>query len=230
MGELQVYSSASFYPECKFLFIAEPSSYKEYRSKSQSRWDEDEIAEVRAVLQKITRHRISNANDAEDIVQETLLTMISRNPGEELTKGLLVWCQGILRNKVGNYYRKASRHEYLKEKHYRMQQQDLLPPPAASPEITVSNKEMQSIIAEKLAGLPPDMRRVMELLVSGLNAGEIAQLLSPEPYQNVINRLYRGRKKLARELIRCGFRPNSRNGKNWNNRTENTARFPRKVS
>jgi RNA polymerase sigma factor (sigma-70 family) len=208
-----VYIPAPFYPECNYLIIAERPSRDGYRSRPLLRWKEDEIAEIRTVLQKITRHRISNANDAEDLVQDTLLTLISRNPGEDLKKGLLVWCQGILRNKVGNYYRKTRRHEFLKEKHSDMQQQHL-PPPAASPEITASNRELRSIIEKKLAELPPDIRHVMELLVSGLNAGEIAKQLSPEPYQNVINRLYRGRKKLARELLKCGIHPNSGNGTN----------------
>ncbi len=225
-----MYIYVSFYPEYKFLFIAENPSHKEYLPGPRLQWDDEEIAEVRKALQRITRHRISNANDAEDLVQDTLLTMVSINPGEELKKGLLVWCQGILRNKVGNYYSKIRRHEYLKEKHYGMQQKNLLPPTVASPEITVSNKELRAIIEKKLAEFPPDIRRVMELLVSGHNAGEIARQLSPEPYQNVINRLYRGRKKLGQELIRCGFRPNSRNGRSRKNRGDKSADISLKVS
>lgn len=225
-----MYRAAPYYTEYNFLFISERPSHGEYRAGIRFGWEEDEIARIRAVLQKITRHRISNANDAEDLVQDTLLTMISRNPGKDLKKGLLIWCQGILRNKVGNYYRKTRRQEYLKEKHYGTRQRELLPPAVASPEITTSNREMQSIIETKLAELPPEIRHVMELLVSGLNAGEIARLLHPEPYQNVINRLYRGRKKLARELIKCGFGPTSRRGRNRKDREENDAFISRKVS
>ncbi|MBN2321671.1 MAG: RNA polymerase sigma factor [Acidobacteria bacterium] len=225
-----MYNSASFYPECKFLFIAERPSSEEYRSRPRLRWGEDEIAAIRKALQKITRHRISDVNDAEDIVQDTLLTMISRNPGEELKKGLLVWCQGILRNKVGNYYRKAGRHAILKEKHSGIEQLQLQPRAVATPEISASHKELRLIIEEKLAELPPEIRRVMELLVSGLNAGEIARLLSPEPYQNVMNRLYRGRKKLARELIKCGFGPNSANTGNPKIHDENIPGISRKIS
>ncbi len=225
-----MYNPASFYLEYQFLFIAENPSHKEYLPRHRLRWDDEEIAEVRTALQRITRHRISNASDVEDIVQDTLLTMVSINPGKELKKGLLVWCQGILRNKVGNYYGKIRRHEYLKEKYYGKQQKDLPPQTVASPEITASNKELRAIIEKKLAELPPDIRRVMELLVSGLNAGEIAEQLSPEPYQNVINRLYRGRKKLARELIKCGFGPNSRKGRSRKDHGDHTANISLKVS
>lgn len=225
-----MYHPASFYSECKFLFIAERPSNEAYRSKAGSKWGEDEIAAIRAALHKITRHRIPNVNDAEDIVQDTLLTMIAINPGEELKKGLLVWCQGILRNKVGNYYRKARRHANIKEKHSDIQQLQLPHATAATPEITASHKELLSTIEEKLTELPPDMRRVMELLVSGFKAGEIARLLSPEPYQNVMNRLYRGRKKLARELIKCGFGPNPWKKGNRKIPGKNIAGISRKVS
>ena len=71
---------------------------------------------------------------------------------------------------------------------------------------------------------------IMTTMVSGLNAGEIARLLSPEPYQNVMNRLYRGRKKLARELIKCGFRPNSGKSGNRNVPVEDSTRISQKVS
>ena len=158
------------------------------------------------------------------------MTMISRNPGEELKKGLLVWCQGVLRNKVGNYYRKARRQAILNERHTDMQQVQLPARDAVTPEITASHKELRSIIDEKLAELQPDIRRVMELLVSGLNAGEIAERLHPESYQNVMNRLYRGRKKLARELIKCGFGPNSGNAGTRKIQGRNVAGVSRKIS
>ena len=43
------------------------------------------------------------------------------------------------------------------------------------------------------------------MLIAGLTPGEIAVKMLPERYQTVINHLHRGRKKLARELIRHGF-------------------------
>lgn len=230
MGELQVYTAASFYPEYKFLLVAEPDSHEGYRSKSWLNSGDDEIAAIRKALHKITRHRIPDAGDAEDLVQETLLTMLSRDPGEELKKGLLVWCQGILRNKVGNYYRKARRNASLKEKHTGPEQMPLFTRDRSTPEIKAWHKELRFIIEEKLLELPPDIRRVMELLVSGLEAGEIAELLYPEPYQNVMNRLFRGRKKLARELIKCGFGPNGADSGRGRGQGKNPARKTRKVS
>jgi len=217
--------------EYQIFFIADNSTLEEYPSRAkQLKLSDDEIAAIRTILQKITRRRIPDVNDAEDLVQDTLLTMITRYPGNELKKGLLVWCQGILRNKVGNYYRRTRRHALFKQQNPDMKQQNQAFPVVATPEITASNNELQLIIKEKLSEFPPAIRRVMELLIAGLEAGEIARQLSPEPYQNVINRLYRGRKRLARELIQCGFAPDSQSGKNRKRTAGNSIRTPRKAS
>jgi RNA polymerase sigma factor (sigma-70 family) len=226
-----VCNPAYSYPECKILFIAERSAPEEYQSgPGQLELKDEEIESIRTALQKIIRRRILNANDAEDLVQDTLLTMIIRYPGKELEKGLLIWSQGILRNKVGNYYRKSRRHTSFEEHHTVVQPQDMASPAIKSPEITASNNELQSIIDEKLAEFPPAIHQVMKLLVSGLDAGEIADQLSPEPYQNIINRLYRGRKRLARELIKCGFGPGSGNRRDRKMPGENRTGISRKVS
>ena len=52
----------------------------------------------------------------------------------------------------------------------------------------------------------------MELLLAGLEPGEIVKRLHPERYQNVINRLHRGRKKLAKELAKYGYGPHAKKG------------------
>jgi RNA polymerase sigma factor (sigma-70 family) len=197
------------------VYVAEGSNPKRHGSRPLFlKLDENEIRAIRKSLEKITRRRIVDAADAEDIVQETLLAMITSNPRGELKKGVHAWSRGILRNKVGNYYRKSRRHEVLREQNGdgRIPAPD--PPAVATQEITLSNKEIRYIIDRKLEEFTPEVRRVMELLVSGLKAGEIVAHLHPEPYQNIINRLYRGRKKLVRELIRCGFGP--RTGKSRN--------------
>jgi RNA polymerase sigma factor (sigma-70 family) len=188
------------------FLIAEGSRREEYEPKpGQHECTDEEIAAIRVVLQKLTSLRILNPNDAEDLVQETLLTVIRKNPGIHLEKGLLVWSMGILRRKVGNYYRKVQRYTPLNEN------QPLYPPgvqqSAMSPEMKVSHKELQTIVETKLAQLPLLQRRAMELLIAGMDTREIVEQLHPERYQNVINRLYRGRKRLARELSKYGYGP-----------------------
>ncbi len=189
------------------LFVSEGSLSREYESRPrQFEWTDDEIAAIRVVLQKLTAIRIINSNDAEDLVQDTLLTMITKYPENGLEKGLLIWSMGILRKKVGNYYRKAQRYASLAEQETGIQQSML----DSSPEVRMRQKELQGIVDGVLAQLPPPQRKAMELLIAGLDSGEIVRQLHPERYQNVINRLYRGRKKLASELAKYGYGPNAR--------------------
>jgi RNA polymerase sigma factor (sigma-70 family) len=153
------------------------------------------------VLRKLTASRIYNSTDAEDLVQETLLTMISKPPDIVLEKGLLAWGMGILRKKVGNYYQKVQRHTSL------ITQEDGARPcmRTPTPETSLFQEELQAIIKEILSRFPLSQRQAMELQIDGFNSGEIAKLLHPIRYQNVINSLYRGRRKLAKELEKYGY-------------------------
>ncbi len=116
----------------------------------------------------------------------------------------------MFRRKVGNYYRRARRTTSLEE----WESGRGRPPRAAgtSPETSLLHDEVQSIVDETLARLPASQRQAMEMLISGLDPGEIVDRLDPERYQNVINRLHRGRRRLAAELARYGLGPDGRTG------------------
>ncbi|MBN1568422.1 MAG: RNA polymerase sigma factor [Acidobacteria bacterium] len=190
-------------------FISENCPFKERPfNPEQPEWRDEEIAAIRIVLQKLTALRIYNENDAEDVVQETLLTMISKQRGMTLEKSRLAWSLGILRNKVGNYYRKAQRYTPLTEQEANALQGLMI----ASPEAKIFQEELKTIVNGILSQFPPPQRHAMELMFDGFNAGEIAKQLHPERYQNVINSLYRGRKKIARALEKYGYIPNSLSG------------------
>jgi RNA polymerase sigma factor (sigma-70 family) len=207
-----VCTPAYFSAEYRSPFVSENSSCRYGPEDAEPEWTDDEIAAIRVVLQRLTAGRVMNANDAEDLVQETLLTMITKYPGCRLEKGPLVWSMGILRNKVGNYYRRIRRYSPLGEQASDAPRQRHPSPAASSPEWKVFHRELQGIIAETLARLPSSQRQAMELLLAGLEAGEIAKQLSHESYQNVMNRLHRGRKKLARELAKYGYGPDAKYG------------------
>jgi RNA polymerase sigma factor (sigma-70 family) len=195
------------------LFVAESSRLEGYASLPEpSEWTEEEIAAIRTVLQKLTSIRILNPTDAEDLVQDTLLTMLTKRPQNELEKGLLVWTMGILRRKVGNYYRKANRFTCFSEQKPSTLQsiRDFMV--NASPESRIFHEELQKIISRTLAQFPSPQRRAIELLITGLDSGEVVKELHPERYQNVINRIYRGRKKLAKELAKYGYGPEAKGG------------------
>lgn len=199
--------------EYPFFVSEQPGSAEKYLSRSEPLdWTEEGIAAIRTVLQKLTALRVLNPTDAEDLVQDTLLTMLIKYPGAELQKGLLVWSMGILRKKLGNYYRRTRRFTPFEDK-------DLAAPHsirsglmAASPEASVLHQELQRIIDDALVQFPSTQRQVIELLLAGLESGEIVRQLHPESYQNVINRLHRGRRRLARELARYGYGPGAHSG------------------
>lgn len=195
------------------LYISESSTLESFaETQGHREWTEDEIAAVRTVLHKLTAIRILNPTDAEDLVQETLLTMLKKSPECELEKGLLVWSMGILRKKVGNYYRKAQRFTPLSEQEHQAQQFSRELEKHLSPEAKLSHQELQGLLSGMVRQLPSTQRQAMELLLSGLESGEIVRQLHPEPYQNVINRIYRGRKKIAKELAKYGYGPNPKPG------------------
>ena len=194
------------------LFISESSPIEEYAGPEQTEWANNEIAEVREVLQRLTAIRILNPTDAEDLVQDTLLTVVTKYPGCELEKGLLVWSMGILRKKVGNYYRKVQRFAPFSEYECCAQQPARDSEIAESPEARLSHQELQDLVNGMLEQLPSTQRRPMELLIAGCDSGEIVRQLHPERYQNVINRIYRGRKKLAKELAKYGYGPGAKSG------------------
>lgn len=166
-----------------------------------AQWTDQELAHIRVVLRKLTSQRVGNPEDAEDLVQETLLTMVRKAPEIEIEKGMLIWAMGILRKKVGNYYRRAQRLNSLDVEIQHTGHTPLVP----SPESSLHHTELRAIVDDLLSKLTPTERTAIDLYLAGRQTSEIVTLLHPERYQNIVNRLHRGRKKLARELARHGY-------------------------
>ncbi len=176
-------------------------------------WTDEEVARIRLVLQRLTAMRVQNDDDAEDLVQETLLTATAKLPDCSLRKGLLVWCMGVLRKKLGNYYRKANRYAPLHHSDALAWGSAHGEMPGRTPEAEILQAELCALIRAIVAQFPVQERRPVELYLAGFPAQEIALQLHPERYQNVVNRIYRGRKKLARQLARYGYAPSVRRRK-----------------
>ena len=203
----------TFYTQPAQQRVRETSPLVPYESGPHPRirrWSDDEIARVRAVLRRLTSLRIQNDDDAEDLVQETLLTMTRKCPEGELHKGLLVWSMGILRRKVGNYYKKAQHITRMDAEEAFARKAGTGGLRAAAQESGIQHRELSGIISTLLDNFPAQERQALELMLLGLPTREIVQELSPERYQNVANRLHRGRKRLARELARYGYGPAGR--------------------
>jgi len=122
----------------------------------------------------------------------------------ELRKGLLVWGMGILRKKVGNYYRKTRRYTSLDGDALNREiiERAQIKPMAES---TIHQAELRHLVDSILQDFPLPERAVLLLMFDGLSTIEIADLLYPERYQNIVNRLHRGRKRLYKELRKYGY-------------------------
>ena len=193
-----IYSFVWDYETCRIRETV-PAGYREI-TRAPHIWSNDELARIRLVLQRLTSLRIENEADAEDLVQETLLTMTQKCPESGPDKGLLVWSMGILRKKIGNYYRRARRDVPME-----CAETSACLRISTSPEMRFLQAEMAGLVRKTLHGLPDRERRAMELCLAGLQAHEIVALLHPERYQNVINHLFRGRRKIAAQLAAFGY-------------------------
>jgi len=168
-------------------------------------WTNEEISRIRRELCKLTILRVLNAADAEDIVQDTLVTLIHSCPRECLEKDPLAWSTGVLRNKIGNYYRKGRYRAKCETSDAELQPELLQLKTAVSPEKDLLHGELRNVIAGTVERMPRAQKTALRMLIAGWTPGEIAAKMSPERYQAVINHLHRGRKKLAQELTRHGF-------------------------
>jgi RNA polymerase sigma factor (sigma-70 family) len=192
--------------------ICETVQLGSYPSEARSdNWTEEELGRIRLVLRKLTALRVGNPEDAEDLVQETLLTMLRKAPAVDIEKGRLIWAMGILRKKVGNYYRRAQRFILLDDLVRHTGSASVLP----SPESVLHHAELCDMIDAMLLKLPQPQREAIDLYLAGRETSEIVTLLHPERYQNIVNRLHRGRKKLARELARLGYARRAPERRRW---------------
>jgi RNA polymerase sigma factor (sigma-70 family) len=192
--------------------VRETAPLRDYRSRARSdTWTEEELVRIRLVLRKLTALRVENPEDAEDLVQETLLTMVRKAPDMDIEKGPLIWAMGILRKKVGNYYRRALRCISLDDRQGFSRDAARGPTAAPSPEASLHYAELCAVVESILQKLSAREREAIDLYLMGTQTAEIVALLHPERYQNIVNRIHRGRKKLVRELARYGYNRRDRN-------------------
>ena len=137
-------------------------------------------------------------SDADDLVQETLVTAIERGADYSVGRPLLPWLKGILA-------RKAAQHARAEARQYRHRQRLASPTPGdgRGPLSKVEEAELRRLLERALASLPERYRRPLELhLIDGLDPIEVATTLA-EPRSTVRVHLYRGMRML-REVLPSG--------------------------
>lgn len=136
---------------------------------------------------------LANRDDAEDVTQTTFVAAwLGRDTFDPDRGSLLGWLLGIARRKVVDRLRVLAREDRITEsvRH----QADAAPPPAGHPEQVID----RLVIADELARLPTDQRRMLELaFFNDLTHQQIAQATGV-PLGTVKSHIRRGMQRLKR--------------------------------
>jgi len=149
---------------------------------------------------KITR----NEDDAQDLVQETILRAYRFFDKYEPGTNCKAWLYRILKNTFINHYRKQHRRpsevdfEAIEEtQETQVKHQGLRP---GDPEETLINSFLKKDVREAFELLPEDYREALALsLVEGFSYREIAQMMHC-PIGTVMSRIHRARKLMQKQL------------------------------
>ncbi len=140
---------------------------------------------------------LRNEAEAEDLVQDSLLSAFVHLPQFAGRSQFRTWLFSILLNSARTRVRrrKPDRYISLEEVSHRM-----IPDPALQPDQIVARLERRKIVREVLNDLSPEFRTAYYLCyVKGLSKREAAGRVGVNP-QTFKVRLFRGRRKLANRL------------------------------
>ena len=147
-----------------------------------------------------------NADEAEDLVQETNLRALRGFENLRSEGPLKSWLITILRNLFINSYR-AKRRAPVKVSLDAMENPDAFVATEASPERGVVDKMETEAVSRAVANLPDDYRSVLEMSdMRGLTYQEISETMAL-PIGTVRSRLSRARSRVRRALF--AWRPDA---------------------
>jgi len=158
---------------------------------------EDIFFFLRARFLALAKHRLVR-EDAEDVVQETLIVVHDHFSEFKTVEGLLAFTNEVMRNKIGNFYRKRDR-----QKRYHITW-------GAVPELVyylegeLDAAELDRILRkaiDQLGEKSPICRAILLGLREGLSAGELSRWLRLSRSQ-IDDRVFRCRRALRRLLLK----------------------------
>jgi RNA polymerase sigma-70 factor (ECF subfamily) len=149
--------------------------------------------------------------DAEDVLQETLLTIYRKLRDLREPAALVTWLYRIVANTCVSSRRKAriAAGEELSLEELLPQGEDMgegpFPPEASGPEVELYRQEVSRALDAALQEIPPDYRVVWVMRdVEGLSTAEAAEALGLS-VPNVKMRLHRARLALRKQLAHLRY-------------------------
>jgi RNA polymerase sigma factor (sigma-70 family) len=156
------------------------------------------FSKLHARFLNIAQHRIwsptsDNRKEAEDIVQNSMETILEKYKTMKYQKGFLNWTFGILRNKIGDYFRRKKRISVIDNNIKDLSQQD------------PSSDELKNVIIESLNKLPMECKKILWFLIDGYSVKEIINMFLGENRNKIDSKIHRCRKNLKRILDDGGY-------------------------
>ena len=147
----------------------------------------------------LAKRRIGEVQEAEDVVQATMETIVKKYQTADLVKGFLPWANQILFYKIGNYYRAQGRirkHEGP-EGERKIEGREV-----PEQDIVQNERETSMILHKAIARLSDECRKIFALLLSEQSREDIQRAFGGIPMGTIDSKIHRCRKKLKSLLIR----------------------------
>jgi RNA polymerase sigma-70 factor (ECF subfamily) len=166
---------------------------------------QDALSRCLPALYRRAYRYVEDPHDAEDAVQDALLSAYKHLDQFKATAKMTTWLTTIVTNSALTQLRKRSRHPYLSlndesnegRDHFLS---DTLADARPNPEDVCSSSESQGLLMKFIAQLSPSLRRAIQLrYIDGLSMREAAQLLDV-PTATMKARLWRARAQLKRMM------------------------------
>jgi RNA polymerase sigma-70 factor, ECF subfamily len=158
-----------------------------------------EIAAIHRDFQGILRNyiakRISNATDAEDILQEVFIKIHNSKASLSKAESLKSWIFTLTRNTIIDHYRKNGRKNIVLE--------ESLTRHAGAEESDSEKVDLERCIHRFINELPEDYRQIIvDSEISGVRQKELAAKYDLA-YPSVRSRVQRGRARLKEMFLEC---------------------------
>lgn len=144
------------------------------------------------------KHKINSEDDAEEVLQDTLLASLEAMRDYTGQSSLYTYIYGIAKHKVIDFYRRKKIKQVVFS---RLPQVENLVSLLLSPEQRYERKELKEKIAKCFHILKPNYQTVLKLkYIEGMTVGEIAKATA-ETIKSVESSLFRARKVFAKTFI-----------------------------